>query len=55
MQSTTSWPCHVSVFLIADGKIGSALEIGPDQIRNVAWAMLFQTLAEAEVHSKKFS
>jgi hypothetical protein len=51
----TSWPCHVSVFLIADENIGTTLEIGSGQIRNVAWAMLFQTLAEAEAHAKKFT
>jgi hypothetical protein len=51
----TSWPCHVSVFLIADENIGTTLEIGSGQIRNVAWAMLFQTLAEAEAHAKEFT
>jgi hypothetical protein len=50
----SSWPCHVSVFLIADENIGTTLEIGSGQIRNVAWAMLFQTLAEAEAYAKKF-
>ena len=51
----TSWPCHVSVFLMANEEIGTGLEIAAGQIRNVAWAMLFQTLAEAEAHAKKSS
>jgi hypothetical protein len=51
----TSWPCHVFVFLIAEENIGTGLEIQSDHIRNVAWAMLFKTLAEAEAHAKKFS
>ena len=51
----TSWPCHVSVFSIADESIDTGLEIASDQIRNVAWAMLFRTLAEAEAHAQKFS
>jgi hypothetical protein len=51
----TSWPCHVTVFLIANENIDAAVEIGLGQMRNVAWAMLFQTLSEAEAHGKKFS
>jgi hypothetical protein len=51
----TSWPCHVFVFLTADENIAAGPdEVRPDQIRNVAWAMLFQTFAEAETHAKKF-
>jgi hypothetical protein len=50
-----SWSCHVAVFLIPDECIDSGLEIASDQIRTVAWAMLFQTLPEAEAHAKKFS
>ena len=52
----TSWPCHVSVFLTSDENIAAGPDgIKPDQIRTVAWALLFQTLTEAETHSKKFS
>jgi hypothetical protein len=51
----TSWPCHVSVFLIADENVGTTLEIESGQIRNVAWAVLFQALGEAEAHAKKFT
>jgi hypothetical protein len=51
----TAWPCHVSVFLMPDESIDTGLEIASDQIRTVAWAMLFRTLAEAEAHVKKFS
>lgn len=51
----TSWPCHVSVFVTADQNIADGAEVRPDQVRNVAWAMLFQTQAEAETHFMKFS
>jgi hypothetical protein len=51
----TSWPGHVFVFAIADENLETGLEIRLDQIRNVAWAVLFQTFAEAETHYKKFS
>ena len=48
----TSWPCHVSVFLFANGNIDTMLEIGQGQLRQVAWAMLFPTLADAQAHAK---
>jgi hypothetical protein len=51
----SSWPYHVVVFAIADENLETGLEIKSDQVRNVVWAMLFQTFAEAETHYKKFS
>jgi hypothetical protein len=52
----TSWPCHVAVFVTSDENIAASPDgIKPDQIRTVAWAMLFQTLSEAETHFKKIS
>jgi hypothetical protein len=51
----TSWPCHVSVLLTVVEEIAAGREVRPDQIQNVAWAMLFPTLADAEIHSRKFS
>jgi hypothetical protein len=51
----TSWPCHVSVFLTTEENIAAGSAVNPDLARNVAWAKLFQTLAEAEAYSKKFS
>jgi hypothetical protein len=50
-----SWPCHVYVFMISDEKIEAELEFRAGQVRIVAWGMLFQTLAEAESHAKRFS
>jgi hypothetical protein len=55
LYPVASWPCHVSVFLTATDEIAAAPEVRPDQIRVVAWAMLFATLAEAEIQFKKFS
>jgi hypothetical protein len=51
----SSWPYHVVVFAIADENLETGLEIKSDQVRNLAWAMLFQTFAEAETHYKNFS
>lgn len=50
-----SWPCHVSVFLAAAEDIVAGPEVTPDRVSNVAWAMLFRTLADAETYSKKLS
>jgi hypothetical protein len=51
----SSWPCHVFVFLIADENVNAGSEIRPEQVRNVAWAILFHTLADAENHFKRHS
>ena len=55
LYPVTSWPCDVSVFLIAANEIAAGPEVRADQIRNVSWAILFPTLADAEIYSKKFS
>jgi hypothetical protein len=55
LYRTTSWPCHVYVFTMADENIESQSEFRPTQIRMVAWAMLFRTGAEAEAHYNQFS
>jgi len=49
----TEWPCHVYVFASANPNIDAENEITPDQVRMVAWAMLFRTLAQAEIHFKQ--
>jgi hypothetical protein len=51
----TSWPCHVSVFLTAADELATGPEVRPDQLRILAWAMLFPTLADAEIQFEKFS
>jgi hypothetical protein len=49
-----SWPCDVYV-AETNENVEKRLEIRADQVRIVAWALLFRTLPEAEAHFKKLS
>ena len=55
LYPTTSFPCHVYVFTMADENIEAQSEFRPTQVRMLAWAMLFGTSAEAEAHYRQFS
>src|SRR5215472_4973396 len=49
-----SWPCHVFVFRILNEEVTKQMEFRPEDVRLIAWGMLFQRLNEAESHYRKF-
>src|ERR1700733_2257038 len=50
-----SWPCHIFVFRPLREDVTNGTQFDSGNVRLTAWAMLFKTAAEANLHFRRLS